>query len=103
MFWEFTSFTFPTTIYRYDLAKRTSAVFRAPEVKFDPQAYETEQVFFPSKDGTRLSVEFTIVPFTGEAGRMDGIAAIIRDVTAKFEEARDLRRQLAALSGKSPA
>jgi len=55
------------------------------------------------KDGTRLSVEFTIVPFTGEAGHMAGIAAIIRDVTAKFEEVRDLRRQIAALSGKSPA
>jgi PAS domain S-box-containing protein len=48
------------------------------------------------KDGTRLSVEFTIVPFTGDDGRITGIAAIMRDVTARFEELRSLRRQLAA-------
>jgi PAS domain S-box-containing protein len=47
------------------------------------------------KDGTRVSVEFTIVPFTDDAGRMIGIAAIMRDVTARFEELRALRRQLA--------
>ena len=47
------------------------------------------------KDGTRVSVEFTIVPFTDDAGQMIGIAAILRDVTARFEELRALRRQLA--------
>jgi PAS domain S-box-containing protein len=47
------------------------------------------------KDGTRVSVEFTIVPFTDDAGRMIGIAAIMRDVTTRFEELRALRRQLA--------
>ena len=46
------------------------------------------------KDGTRLSVEFTIVPFTDADGHMTGIAAIMRDVTARFEELRDLRKQL---------
>ena len=46
------------------------------------------------KDGTRVSVEFTIVPFTDDAGRMIGIAAIMRDATARFEELRALRRQL---------
>ena len=49
------------------------------------------------KDGTRVSVEFTIVPFTDNAGRMVGIAAIMRDATARFEELRALRRQLAAV------
>ena len=48
------------------------------------------------KDGTRLSVEFTIVPFTGEDGKMAGIAAIMRDTTARFDELRSLRKQLAA-------
>jgi PAS domain S-box-containing protein len=48
------------------------------------------------KDGARISVEFTIVPFTDPAGRMTGIAAIMRDVTARFEELRALRKQLAA-------
>jgi len=47
------------------------------------------------KDGTRISVEFTIVPFTDNAGRMVGIAAIMRDATTRFEELRALRRQLA--------
>ena len=47
------------------------------------------------KDGTRISVEFTIVPFTAPDGRMTGIAAIMRDATARFEELRGLRKQLA--------
>ena len=46
------------------------------------------------KDGQRISIEFTILPFRDEAGRMTGIAAILRDVTARFEEMRALRRQL---------
>lgn len=48
------------------------------------------------RDGTRLSIEFTILPFRDAAGRMLGIAAVLRDVTRRFEEMRDLRRQLAA-------
>ena len=53
------------------------------------------------KDGAQISVEFTIVPFTGETGQMIGIAAIMRDATARFEELRNLRRQLASLTPKS--
>jgi len=48
------------------------------------------------RDGSRISVEFTIVPFRDPAGRMAGIAAVMRDVTARFEELRALRRELAA-------
>lgn len=48
------------------------------------------------KDGSRLSVEFTIVPFTGDDGKMCGIAAVMRDSTARFEEVRALRKALAA-------
>ena len=48
------------------------------------------------KDGARISVEFTIVPFSDDSGQMVGIAAIMRDTTARFEELRALRRQLAA-------
>jgi PAS domain S-box-containing protein len=47
------------------------------------------------KDGGRISVEFTIVPFTDDSEQMIGIAAIMRDATARFEELRALRRQLA--------
>jgi len=46
------------------------------------------------KDGTRISVEFTIVPFHEAAGHMVGIAAIMRDVTKRFEEMKALRAQL---------
>jgi len=49
------------------------------------------------KDGKRISVAFTIVPFTDNNGALTGIAAIMRDVTAQFEETRVLRKELAAL------
>lgn len=48
-----------------------------------------------TKNGSRISIEFTIVPFKDEAGRMLGIAAIIRDVTQRFEELRALRKAAA--------
>ena len=47
------------------------------------------------KDGAGISVEFTIVPLTDEAGRLNGVAAIMRDVTKRFEEVRALKRKLA--------
>ncbi len=47
------------------------------------------------KDGTRISIEFTIVPFADEAGRMIGVAAIMRDATRSFEALRALRKELA--------
>jgi prolyl oligopeptidase len=53
-FYSFTSFTSPTTIYRYDIARGTSSVFRAPKVDFKPDDYETRQVFYTSRDGTKV-------------------------------------------------
>lgn len=47
------------------------------------------------KDGTRISVEFTIVPLTDEQGRMLGMAAVLRDVTDRFQELKALRARLA--------
>ena len=46
------------------------------------------------KDGSRISVEFTIVPFRAADGAMEGIAAVLRDVTERFNELRTLRRQM---------
>ena len=46
------------------------------------------------KDGTRISLEFTIIPLRGEDDRMQGMAAVLRDVTKRFEETRALRREL---------
>ncbi len=48
------------------------------------------------QNGTTISVEFTIHPLRDGRGEMCGFAATLRDVTAKFEETRQLRRQLAA-------
>ncbi|MEI8085532.1 MAG: prolyl oligopeptidase family serine peptidase [Paludibacter sp.] len=53
-FYTFTSFTFPPTIYRYDVAKNTSDVFHKAEVSFKSEEYVSEQVFYASKDGTRV-------------------------------------------------
>ncbi|QRK08729.1 S9 family peptidase [Archangium violaceum] len=53
-FYAYSSYTTPTTIYRYDLKKGQSEVFKAPTVKFDPSQFETTQVFYTSKDGTRV-------------------------------------------------
>jgi len=53
-FYGFTSFTFPSTIYRYDIEKEESVLFKASEVDFNPEDYETEQVFYESKDGTMV-------------------------------------------------
>ena len=49
-------------------------------------------------DGRKISVEFTIVPLRDEEGKMNGIAAVMGDVTAKFEEVKELRRKLADAS-----
>src|SRR6185503_7274859 len=59
LFYSFTSFLYPTTIYRYDVKTGKNQVFRAPKVAFDPTAYETRQVFYPSKDGTRVPMFIT--------------------------------------------
>ena len=53
-FYSFTSFTTPGTIYRYDATTGASSVYRQPQVDFDGAGYQTEQVFYTSKDGTRV-------------------------------------------------
>lgn len=55
------------------------------------------------KGGLRISVEFTILPFTGREGQVIGIAAILRDVSIRFREMKDLREKLAAAAqGSKP-
>lgn len=58
-FYSFTSFTTPTTIYRYDMVTGESHLFRQPSVDFDSDHYETRQVFYHSKDGTRVPMFIT--------------------------------------------
>ncbi|MGE3166949.1 MAG: prolyl oligopeptidase family protein [Planctomycetota bacterium] len=58
-FYAFSGFTTPTVIYRYDVATGEASVFREPKVDFDPSAFTTEQVFFASRDGTRVPMFLT--------------------------------------------
>ncbi len=53
-FYSFSSFTDPGTIFKYDYATGKSEVFSRPDLKFDPSQFVTEQVFYPSKDGTKV-------------------------------------------------
>ncbi|MFQ6034467.1 MAG: prolyl oligopeptidase family protein [Sedimentisphaerales bacterium] len=59
MFFSFTSFLFPSTSYRYDFLTDKLMVFQKPEIDFDASGYKTKQVFYHSKDGTRLAMFIT--------------------------------------------
>ncbi len=58
-FYTFTSFTQPGTVYSYDLAENKSTLYTQPNVKFRLQDYESKQLFFKSKDGTRIPMFIT--------------------------------------------
>jgi prolyl oligopeptidase len=58
-FYEFASFTTPGAVYRYDLATGASTLWKAPKLSFDPSQFETQQVFFPAKDGTKVPMFIT--------------------------------------------
>lgn len=58
-FYTFTSYTYPPTIFSYDIASGVSTLFRKTETAFNSEAYETKQVFFTSKDGTRVPMFIT--------------------------------------------
>jgi len=53
-YYSFTSFTSPSTIYHYDIATGKSTFYRQPKVDFNPEDYETKQIFYLSKDGTKV-------------------------------------------------
>ena len=58
-YYTFTSYTYPPTIFKYDLASGTSSVYKKAGVQFDPSKYESKQVFYTSKDGTRIPMLIT--------------------------------------------
>ena len=58
-FFGFTSFTVPGATYKYDMDQNAYELFRAPKVAFNPDEYMTEQVFYPSKDGTKIPMFLT--------------------------------------------
>ncbi len=58
-FYSYSSYNAPPTIYRYDMKTGKSSVFRSSNVKFDPSKFEVKEVFFTSKDGTRVPMFLT--------------------------------------------
>jgi prolyl oligopeptidase len=59
VFYSFTSTLYPTTVFSFDIASGKSTAFEQPKLTFDPTQYETERVFYPSKDGTRVPMFIT--------------------------------------------
>lgn len=58
-FFAYTSFTVPSTIYKYNIEDNTASIFKAPKVDFDEDAFTSYQVFFTSKDGTKIPMFLT--------------------------------------------
>jgi prolyl oligopeptidase len=56
LFYGFSSYTFPPSVYRYDLTNGTSALWRRVEADIAPERFEVRQVDYPSKDGTAISM-----------------------------------------------
>ena len=54
VYYSFTSFTYPPAIFRYDIASGKSTLYQKPDVDFNPDDYETRQIFYDSKDGTKI-------------------------------------------------
>jgi len=59
LYYSFTSFTYPGTIFKYDIASGESTLYRKSKVKFNPENYETKQIFYTSKDGTKVPMFIT--------------------------------------------
>ena len=60
MYYSFTSFLAPTSIYKYDVKKRTNELLKTPKLPVDVSQFETRQVFYNSKDGTRVPMFITM-------------------------------------------
>ena len=59
LFYTFTSFTYPSSVFRYDIEENTSELYRQSDVKFDPSKYETNEVFYTSADGEKVHMFLT--------------------------------------------
>jgi len=59
LYYSFTSFTYPSTIFKYNIASGKSELYWKPAIDFNPEDYTTEQVFYPSKDGTKIPMFIT--------------------------------------------
>ena len=59
LYYTFTSYVYPSTIFKYDIASGKSVIYKKPNVQFDPALYESKQVFYKSKDGTSVPMIIT--------------------------------------------
>jgi len=59
LYYSFTSYIFPATIFKYDIASGKSAIYKKPAILFNPEDYESKQVFYASKDGTKVPMIIT--------------------------------------------
>ncbi len=59
LYYSFTNYVTPGTIYKYDIENGTSEVYNKPNIDFDPEVYESKQVFYESKDGTKVPMIIT--------------------------------------------
>lgn len=59
LYYSFTNYVMPASIYKYDIEGGTSELFIKPEIDFNPENYESHQVFYPSKDGTKIPMIIT--------------------------------------------
>lgn len=59
LYYSFTNYVYPSTIFKYSIADGTSEVYKKLDVKFDPENYESKQVFYQSKDGTKVPMIIT--------------------------------------------
>ena len=58
-YYTYTSYVYPSTIFRYDIRTGASSVYKTSGVKFDPKMYESKQVFYKSKDGEKIPMILT--------------------------------------------
>ena len=59
LYYGFTNYIYPYTIYKYDVITGESELYQKPKINFDPSLYESKQVFYKSKDGTRIPMMIT--------------------------------------------
>lgn len=59
LFYSFSSYTTPSTIYKMDIASGKTEVYKKPTLQFNSEDYESKQVFYPSKDGTKIPMMIT--------------------------------------------
>ena len=59
LYYSFTNYVTPGTIYKYNIEEGTSEVYNKPNIKFNPEDYESKQVFYTSKDGTKVPMIIT--------------------------------------------